>query len=138
MLRRPGYHLAPHRDPKRSIATCLLYLAQPGDRDVYGTEIYRVVDDGEASYTQTYYPEQDGRRCELVKVIPYRPNTMLAFLNSRGAHGASIPPDAPADLERYTCQFYLGPESTSLSALIDALPPGRQALWRSKAETVAM
>jgi hypothetical protein len=28
MLRRPGYHLAPHRDPKRAMLTCLLYVAR--------------------------------------------------------------------------------------------------------------
>ncbi len=32
MLRRPGYHLGPHRDPKRAMLTCLLYLARPGDQ----------------------------------------------------------------------------------------------------------
>lgn len=138
MLRRPGYHLAPHRDPKRSIGTCLLYFARPGDSDVYGTGIYRVLNDDEASYTQTFYPEQEGRRCELVKMVPYRPNTMLAFLNSRGAHGATIPKEAPADLERYTCQYYLGPDTGALRSLIDALPPERQARWRSKEEVAAM
>lgn len=138
MLRRPGYHLAPHRDPKRSIGTCLLYFARPEDSEVYGTGIYRVVNDGEASYTQTYYPEQEGRQCELVKLVPYRPNTMLAFLNSHGAHGATIPKEAPAALERYTCQYYLGPETGALRSLIEALPAERQARWRSKEEVVAM
>jgi hypothetical protein len=137
MLRRPGYHLGPHRDPKRSIATCLLYFARPNDREDFGTEIYRVFDDAEASYTQTYYPDQEGSRSELVKVVPYRPNSMLAFLNSHGAHGANIPRDAPAELERYSCQFYLGPEGSALRALIEDLPPERQALWQGKKEAVA-
>ena len=136
MLRRPGYHLGPHRDPKRSIATCLLYFARPGDREDYGTEIYRVLDDGEASYTQTYYPSQEGRTCELVKVVPYRPNSMLAFLNSYGAHGANIPRDAPPTLERYSCQFYVGPDGGALADLISRLAPERQALWQSKKEEV--
>jgi hypothetical protein len=130
MLRRPGYHLSAHRDPKRAMVTCLLYLARSSDSETYGTHIYRVRGDGEAGYTRTYYPEQDGRTCELVKMVPYRPNTMLAFVNSGGAHGATIPKDAPPDLERFAYQFYLGPEGDALEELIHDLPPERQAMWR--------
>ena len=134
MLRRPGYHLAPHRDPKRSMLTCLMYFAGAKDSDAYGTDIFRVVDDHEASYTQTYYPEQNGSRCELVKRVPFRPNTMLVFLNSTGAHGATIPDDAPATLERYSYQCYIGPSQGALAELIKDLPAERQAMWRSKGE----
>ncbi len=133
MLRRPGYHLDPHRDPKRTMLTCLLYFAGPKDSEEYGTDIYRVVDDREASYTQTYYPEQQGSRVEMVKRVPFRPNSMLVFLNSSGAHGADIPVDAPATIERYTYQFYIG-LSDEVGSLIKDLPPERQALWRSKKE----
>jgi hypothetical protein len=77
MLRRAGYRLAPHRDPKRSMVTCLMYLATKADQEQYGTEIYRVSGDRESSYMQTYYPEQHGARCELVKVVPFRANSML-------------------------------------------------------------
>lgn len=132
MLRRPGYHLAPHRDPKRSLMTCLMYLARPGDSETYGTQIFRVLDDGEAGYKQTYYPEQEGHRCELVKVVPFRPNSMLVFLNSRGAHGATLPADAPAEVERYAYQFYVAPEAESLAALIKKLPAERRAMWQNK------
>lgn len=131
MLRRPGYVLAPHRDPKRSLLTCLLYLARSGDSDTYGTGLYRVMADSEAGYKQTYYPEREGHRCELIKVVPFRPNTMLVFLNSRGAHGAQIPKDAPVGLERYAYQFYVAPRAEALAALIKALPRERRALWRS-------
>lgn len=133
MLRRPGYHLAPHRDPKRSFLTCLLYFARDGDSPDFGTQIFRVLDDGEAGYKQTYYPTEDGRRCELVKVVPFKPNTMLVNLNARGAHGASIPGDAPASIERYAYQFYIAPQNDSLSALIKSLPGPRRAMWRDKA-----
>jgi hypothetical protein len=134
MLRRPGYHLAPHRDPKRTMLTCLLYFAGAKDGEEYGTDIYRVVDDREASYSQTYYPEQSGSRCELVKRVPFRPNSMLVFLNSSGAHGAHIPADAPPALERFSYQFYIGLTDEVLGSLIKELPPERQALWRSKNE----
>jgi hypothetical protein len=132
MLRRPGYHLDPHRDPKRSMLTCLMYLARAGDSEAYGTQIFRVYDDQEADYKQTYYPEADGRKCELVKVVPFKPNSMLVFLNSRGAHGATIPVDAPPTLERYSYQFYVAPLNEALSSLIKSLPPEQRAKWRSK------
>lgn len=137
MLRRPGYHLGPHRDPKRSMLTCLLYLARDGDSDTYGTQIFRVFDDDEAGYRQTYYPEERGRRCELVKIVPFKPNTMLVSLNSRGAHGATIPTDAPADLERYTYQFYVAPANDALVALVKSLPAAQRAMWRSKPQVTA-
>jgi hypothetical protein len=134
MLRRPGYHLAPHRDPKRVMLTCLLYLARNGDSEAHGTQIFRVQDDSEAGYKQTYYPEEEGHRCELVRVVPFRPNSMLVFLNSRGAHGATIPRDAPADLQRYTYQFYVAPQREALSALIKTLTPEQRARWQNKAD----
>ena len=132
MLRRPGYHLAPHRDPKRSLVTCLMYLARPGDSEAHGTQIFRVSGEAEANYKQTYYPEANGQTCELAATVPFRPNTMLAFLNSRGAHGATIPHDAPSDLERYSYQFYVAPEQEALHKLLRDLPKSRRAMWQSK------
>jgi hypothetical protein len=137
MLRSRGYHLGPHRDPKRSMLTCLLYLARPGDSETYGTQIFRVTNDTDASYKQTYYPEQEGHACELVKVVPFRANSMLVFLNSRGAHGAEIPADAPADLERYSFQFYISPPNLALTALIKALPADRRRMWQNKSERLS-
>ena len=132
MLRRPRYHLSPHRDQKRSMLTRLLYLTRQGDNEAHGTQLFRVIDDREASYKQTYYPGADGCRCELATVVPFRPNTMLVFLNSRGAHGATIPADAGDDLERYSYQFYVAPENTALGALIRELPLERRTMWQNK------
>jgi hypothetical protein len=132
MLRRAGYHLDPHRDPKRSMLTCLLYLARPGDSEAHGTQLFRVIGDREASYKQTYYPEADGQRCELTAVVPFRPNTMLVFMNSRGAHGATIPADAGDGVERYSYQFYVAPENEALGALIRGLPRERRTMWQNK------
>jgi hypothetical protein len=132
MLRRPGYHLEPHRDPKRSLLTCLMYLARPGDSEAYGTQLFRVADDNDAPFKQTYYPKDHGHQCELVAVVPFRPNTMLVFLNSRGAHGASIPADAPREMERYAYQFYVAPENAALGALIRELPAERRAMWQNR------
>jgi len=132
MLRRPGYHLGAHRDPKRSMLTCLMYLARPGDDERHGTQLFRVTNDREASYKQTYYPGADGGTCELATVVPFRPNTMLVFLNARGAHGATIPADVGADLERYSYQFYVAPENAALGALIRELPKDRRTMWQNK------
>jgi hypothetical protein len=132
MLRRPGYFLAPHRDPKRAMLTCLLYLAKPDDSEEYGTALYRVAGDAEPSFVETYYPEEHGQATELVRRVPYRPNSMVVFLNSVGAHGAQIPADAPAGLERYAFQFYIGPEGSELERLLSELPPQRRAMWTSR------
>jgi hypothetical protein len=134
MLRRPGYHLDPHRDPKRAWLTCLMYLAKPGDSEAWGTQIFKVTGDQEAPYTQTYYPAQSGGQVELQKLVPFVPNTALIFLNSGGAHGADIPKNAPADLERYSFQFYIGPDAGDLDELVRALPPDRQARWVAKSD----
>jgi hypothetical protein len=132
MLRRPGYHLSPHRDPKRSILTCLLYLAKPGDDEAHGTRLYRVANDREAHYKQTYYPEREGHACALVKVVPFRPNSMLVFLNSKGAHGAGIPDSAPDTTERCSYQFYVAPDNRALAALLKSLPPDRRQMWKNR------
>jgi hypothetical protein len=132
MLRRPGYHLPPHRDPKRTLMTCLIYLARSGDSAEHGTALYRVAGDCESSFTETYYPQEDGRRCELAAMVPFRANSMLAFVNGLGAHGATIPTDQPASLERYSYQFYVGPEPAILEQLIARLAPARRALWVKK------
>jgi hypothetical protein len=132
MLRRRGYHLDPHRDPKHSMLTCLVYFARPGDDEAYGTQLFAVANDSDADYKQTYYPEQAGHVCTLVKVVPFRPNSMLVFLNSRGAHGATIPADAPESLARYSYQFYVGPEKEALGTLIRQLPDERRRMWQNK------
>jgi hypothetical protein len=132
MLRRRGYHLDAHRDPKHSMLTCLVYLARPGDDEAFGTEIFAVENDSDADYKQTYYPEQAGHRCTLVKVVPFRPNSMLVFLNSRGAHGATIPDEAPESLARYSYQFYIGPEKEPLGTLVRQLPDAHRRMWQSR------
>lgn len=128
MLRRPGYVITPHRDPKWGFITCLVYLARRGDNETYGTQLYRVKNDEEAPSGKPFYVEES--RCELVKSVPFRANTMLIFLNSRGAHGASIPADAkPANLERYLYQFRLGPDNSAISELLARMPDASRALW---------
>jgi len=128
MLRRPGYDLEPHRDPKWGFVTALVYLARPGDSEEFGTQLYRVREDAEAASGSVHYPDRS--RCELVRTVPFRANSMLVFLNSVGAHGAFIPADArPATLERYLYQFRLGPTTKVISKLLSLMPPEKAALW---------
>jgi len=118
MLRRPGYHLDPHLDPKRVVFTCLMYFARPGDSEAFGTTFYRMNGTPDIDRTNTFYPETQGIRCDPVKMVPFRPNSAVAFLNWGGAHGADIPKDAPKDTERYSYQFYVSPEPAALTALV--------------------
>lgn len=57
---------------------------------------------------------------------------MLVFLNSRGAHGATIPADTVDDPGRYLYQFYVAPEHAALGTLIRELPPDRRTMWQNK------
>jgi hypothetical protein len=118
MLRRPGYHLDPHLDPKRVVFTCLLYFARPGDSEAFGTGFYRMNGTPKIDRTSTFYPGSQGIACDLVKMVPFKPNSAVAFLNWGGAHGADIPKNAPGETERYSYQFYVSPDPAALSALI--------------------
>ena len=61
MLRRPGYLIPPHRDPRWGFVTCLVYLARPGDNEAHGTQLYRVRGDEEAPSDKPFYIDQS--RC---------------------------------------------------------------------------
>jgi hypothetical protein len=128
MLRRPGYHLEPHLDPKRVLLTGLLYFARPGDSEQYGTSFYRV--DGQVirDHASTYYPVASGHRCDLVRTVPFRPNSGVVFLNSV-AHGADLPTDLPKTTERYALQFYVGPPIDALREILRTLPAPARDAW---------
>ncbi len=131
MFRQRGYRIAPHRDPKWSFITCILYLARPKDSESWGTQLYAVEDDREATSAAPYWI--DPRQCRLVEDVAFRSNRLLAFLNSDGAHGAEIPADAqPANLERYIYQFRVGPTAETIAMLKAELPEERKALWAGK------
>jgi len=121
MLRRPGYHLEPHLDPDRVVVTCLLYFARPGDDEAFGTSFYRIHGDPVINRRNTFFPRNEGYACDLVKTAPFKPNTAVAFVNARGAHGAGIPTSAPKGTERYAYQFYISPEPAALAALIPSI-----------------
>lgn len=132
LLRKRGYRIPPHRDPKWAVVTCLLYLPRRGDDERWGTQLYTVAEDAEASGAKPHWI--DPARCTLVAEVAFRPNRLLVFVNSVGAHGAYIPDDAePADLERYAYQFRIGPDAASMTRLVATLPDDRKALWAGKA-----
>lgn len=118
MLRRPGYHLDPHVDPRRVIVTCLIYLANDGDNTSFGTQFFALNAVPSIEGTKTYYPGEHGFTSTLVKTVDFTPNTAVAFLNAgAAAHGATIPADAPADTKRYAYQFYVSPDPEGLAAI---------------------
>jgi hypothetical protein len=118
MLRRPGYHLDPHLDPRRVVVTMLMYFARRGDSETFGTSFFRINGVPTLDRANTFYPGRQGLTCDLVKTVPFRPNTAVAFLNAGAAHGADIPRDAPKDTERYAYQFYVSPEPGALTAIV--------------------
>ena len=131
LLRRRGYLIPPHRDPKWGFLTCILYLARREDREAWGTSLYSVDGDGEARGAAPHWI--DPARCRCVTEVAFKRNRMLVFLNSVGAHGAHIPEDAqPETLERYIYQFRIGPTVESMSLLKAALPEDRRPLWAGK------
>jgi hypothetical protein len=132
MLRRRGYRIAPHRDPKWGFITCILYLARGNDSEAWGTQIYAVDSDAEARGVGPYWI--DPAQCRTVEDVAFRRNRVLVFLNSDGAHGAQIPADAePENLERYIYQFRIGPTAETIAILKARLPEERQPYWAGKA-----
>ena len=132
LLRRPGYLIPPHRDPKWGFITCLMYLGRKGDDERWGTQLFRVRDDSEAEGARPHWISKE--QCELVADVAFKPNRMLVFLNSVGAHGAHIPADAiPATLERYAYQFRLGADGRSINSIRARLTPEQRAYWAGKA-----
>lgn len=131
LLRRRGYRIPPHRDPKWGFITCLFYLARPDDDQRWGTQLYSVDGDEEARDAKPHWISD--AQCRLARDVPFRRNRMLIFLNSVGAHGACIPADAePAEMERYAYQFRVGPHHRAFEAIIAKLPPEQRALWAGK------
>jgi hypothetical protein len=133
MLRRPGYHLDPHLDPKRVLLTGLLYFPRPGDSEEHGTSFYRVDGQVVRDHATTYYPVAAGHRCELVRSVPFRPNTAVVFFNT-AAHGADLPATLPKGVERYALQFYVGPPVGGLRDMLRRLPESEQRAWQGLLE----
>ena len=120
MRRRPGYEIKPHRDPRWAFLTCILYLTKRDDPQLYGTQLCRLKQEQEATSHAPFWVPEDN--VEVVREVPGRPNSAVVFLNSTGAHRASIPSDAPPETDRYIYQLQLGPEPAVRAALNKRLP----------------
>jgi hypothetical protein len=131
LLRGRGYRIPPHRDPKWGFITVLLYLPLSHESEQWGTQIYAVDEDEAANSIAPHWI--DPGRCRLVADVPFRRNSALVFLNSRGAHGAYIPDDAqPADLQRYIYQYRIGPTKAAIESLVAMLPQEQRSVWEGK------
>lgn len=130
LLRRPGYVIRPHRDPRWAFLTALIYLQKRGAEHIYGTQLYRWKQEHQPSHKNPFWIEES--ECELVRDVPGLRNSALIFLNSTGAHGASVPTDAPAELERYVYQAQFSPDDAAKQRLIDLLSGGTRAGWTAK------
>ena len=127
MLRRPGYRIRPHRDPRWAFLTALFYLQKRDDPHAYGTQFYRLRQEREPAHHSAFWI--DDEEVELVKDVPARWNSAVIFLNSTGAHGACIPPDAPAGIERFIFQVQFGPDDATKQALVAELEGAGREAW---------
>ena len=103
MLRRPGYKLTPHLDPGHAVLTILIYLARPGDDERFGTDLYRATGLPRI-HKGIFKAAEHGVAHELVKTVPFRANTLLAFMTPVGLHGAEFPETATFDRVTYQWQ----------------------------------
>jgi len=88
-----------------------MYLTRREETQLFGTELCRLQTEQDAP-SHCPYDVEDAER-EVVRKVPWLPNTAVIFLNSTGVHRASIPADAPADVDRYIYQLQLGPAKDS-------------------------
>jgi hypothetical protein len=132
LLRRPGYEIKPHRDPRWAFFTAIIYLQKRDAVHQYGTQLYRMKQEREAEHNSPFWAGYD--ECELVKDVPAGRNRVLAFLNFTGLHAASIPEDAPADLQRFIYQVQMGPGPEGRQRLTAALSPEMRSVWESARE----
>jgi hypothetical protein len=132
LLRRPGYKIKPHRDPRWAFLTALVYLPISTEDESYGTQLYRLRHEPAVTHSAPLWV--DGSDCELVTEVPARRNTALVFLNSTGAHGASIPSDAPAGTERYLYQVHFGVDEETKQRLMARAAGDVRSTWATEGE----
>lgn len=133
LLRRPGYEIRPHRDPRWAFVTCLVYLQKRDAPNTYGTQLLRLRNEREPTHSSPFWVGYD--ECELVKDVPGARNSALMFVNSTGMHAASIDKDAPADLERYVYQVQFGPDEATRQELIASLSDRDRPGWTLKSSS---
>jgi hypothetical protein len=127
MLRRRGYLIKPHRDPRWAFLVALFYAAPRGAAHTYGTQLYRLIQERDEPHTSPLWlkPEE----CEVARDVPGIGNSALMFLNSTGAHGASVPDEAPADFLRYVYQARFSPDAATKARLLELLAGEGRERW---------
>ncbi|MGH8508425.1 MAG: hypothetical protein ACREVH_06885 [Gammaproteobacteria bacterium] len=76
---RAGYFLEPHSDLHTKLVVLLVYLASDEGATHLGTSIYRPKDPTFTCPNSAHHPFEDFVR---VATVPYKPNSLLAFLRS--------------------------------------------------------
>ncbi len=76
---RAGYFLGPHSDLYTKLVVLLIYLAPDESASHLGTSLYVPKEPGFHCPAGTHHQFEDFVR---VKTVPYRPNSLLAFLRS--------------------------------------------------------
>jgi hypothetical protein len=76
---RAGYSLGPHSEWRTKLVVLVFYLARDESALHLGTSLYRPKDRGFSCPESKVYPFDDFVR---VKIAPYKPNSLFAFLRS--------------------------------------------------------
>ena len=76
---RAGYFLGPHSDLYTKLVVLLFYLAPDDSAEHLGTSLYRPKQSGFSCPDSKHYAFEDFIR---VRTVPYRPNSVLAFMRS--------------------------------------------------------
>ncbi len=100
-----NYSLGPHTDVKHRLLSMLFYLPRDGAKPHLGTSIYRPRD---PDFTCPGGPHHPFELFELVRTVPYKPNTVFGFLkNERSFHGVERieDDDARRDLMMYEAKL---------------------------------
>lgn len=86
-----GYALGPHTDSRTKLVSCLIYLANDDLHPDLGTALYRPKQRG---FTCLGGPHYDFDGFERIRVQPYLPNSLFAFVKTRTSfHGVEpMPP----------------------------------------------
>lgn len=82
----PGYRLGPHTDTTDKLITCLFYLPRSDEDARSGTALFKCDTPDPRGKGHKFTPE-----FELVKTIPYKPNTAFFFQRSNMSYHGVLP-----------------------------------------------
>lgn len=126
---RAGYFLGPHSDLYTKLVVLLLYLAPDDSAEHLGTSLYRPKEAGFSCPNSKHYAFEDFIR---VKTVPYRPNSLLAFMRSDiSFHGLErlSEQDVESTGGRDVIQYVIH-DKAAREAQLEARRPGAQEAHR--------